>query len=558
MSSRKKKCPKCEVLIEAKSETCRDCKSGFLPFEKARQFIHSLCFKSQTEWSKWVFSSKRLFNIPTNPDKTYLNKGWIDYSDWLNANIISNADKNKNFLPFEEAREFVRSLGMKSRDKDWKIYAKSSKKPSNIPSNPNITYLNKGWISYGDWLGTGNVSSAKFDYKWLSFEEARKFIHSLNLKSYNEWALWHKSSTRPDNIPSNPRKIYRNTGWKGMSDWLRTGNTVPVSQRRSFEEARKFIRSMKFKNGEEYKNYCISGQKPSDILSDPNGYDEYKGMSDWLGTGRVAKRKGKDFLPFEEARGFIHSLGFKTRKNWNKWAFSSERPLNIPSNPNMIYKDKWINMCDWIGIISYEKITKFKPFEEARKFIHTLNLKTLADWKQFCISGQRPSDIPTSPHTAYKNKGWMGYGDWLGTGNISTQLQSIINKEKIIKTIDAIKESIDWLPQQVYWYILIQSGIEPNSKHLNLLKAHQNNKISLKKLIDSTIDNEDYDNDNNSFLKNKKPGAAKILKFLENQILAGMDPEAINAIKAELKSQLWDQIYCNENEEIEKLRGTAA
>jgi hypothetical protein len=31
---------------------------------------------------------------------------------------------------------------------------KSGKRPAMVPSNPNITYADEGWLSWGDWLGT--------------------------------------------------------------------------------------------------------------------------------------------------------------------------------------------------------------------------------------------------------------------------------------------------------------------------------------------------------------------------------------------------------------------
>ena len=60
--------------------------------------------------------------------------------------------------PFEEAREFVRSLGLKDII-EWTNYtignlpAKGTL-PEDIPSNPNQTHKNFGWISWEDWLGT--------------------------------------------------------------------------------------------------------------------------------------------------------------------------------------------------------------------------------------------------------------------------------------------------------------------------------------------------------------------------------------------------------------------
>ncbi len=60
----------------------------------------------------------------------------------------------------------------------------------------------------------------------------------------------------------------------------------------------------------------------------------------------------------------------------------------------------------------------WRPFEEAREFAHSLNLKGSTEWKQYCKFGKdgipRPNDIPSIPHLIYKNDGWKGYPDWLG------------------------------------------------------------------------------------------------------------------------------------------------
>jgi hypothetical protein len=61
------------------------------------------------------------------------------------------------FLPFKEAREFIHKLGL-SKQKEWYEYCKSKGKPENIPSNASHVYR-KEWKGWGDWLGTGYITS---------------------------------------------------------------------------------------------------------------------------------------------------------------------------------------------------------------------------------------------------------------------------------------------------------------------------------------------------------------------------------------------------------------
>lgn len=88
----------------------------------------------------------------------------------------------------------------------------------NIPSTPANVYKNKGWVSWGDWLGTNTVAT---QYKiYLSFEEAREFTQSLKLKNQQAWFDYCKSGNKPDNIPRNVHVTYKNDGWISMVDFL--------------------------------------------------------------------------------------------------------------------------------------------------------------------------------------------------------------------------------------------------------------------------------------------------------------------------------------------------
>ena len=62
------------------------------------------------------------------------------------------ATKDRQYRPFEDARAFVRDLGLKSQA-EWRDYCKSGKRPADIPTNPNQVYANDGWSGLDDWLG---------------------------------------------------------------------------------------------------------------------------------------------------------------------------------------------------------------------------------------------------------------------------------------------------------------------------------------------------------------------------------------------------------------------
>ena len=57
------------------------------------------------------------------------------------------------------------------------------------------------------------------------------------------------------------------------------------------------------------------------------------------------KAKNKIWRKFEKARKFVRSLGLKDTIEWYEYAKSAERPSDIPSNANKIYKG--IGWIDW-------------------------------------------------------------------------------------------------------------------------------------------------------------------------------------------------------------------
>ncbi len=182
---------------------------AYRPFGEARSFARSLGLKNQEDWKTWAKSDERPENIPVDPHSGYKNKGWISWSDWLGTR-----NKKTGFRSFEESRAFVRTLQLQSQS-EWRAWAKSMARPDDIPADPQGTYRGRGWVNWGDWLGTRNQKGG-----YLRFEEARSIARNLGLKGREEWPIWAGSNLRPNNIPASPNTVFTNDGWAGWPDWL--------------------------------------------------------------------------------------------------------------------------------------------------------------------------------------------------------------------------------------------------------------------------------------------------------------------------------------------------
>jgi len=225
-------------------------------------------------------------------------------------------------------------------------------------------------------------------------------------------------------------------------------------QFRSFKDSRKFVQTLNLKSNSEWRNYCKSGNKPSDIPTTPARTYKNRGWineGDWLGTGTVASYNIK-FRSFLKAKKFVQTLELQNEKQWRNYTKSTNKPVDIPSTPSRHYKKEWKGFGDWLGtkrIANQDK--KYLPFLEARKSIRSLRIKNVDSWRKWCKSSMRQENIPAHPHVVYK-KEWIDYIDWLGTGNISNIKTSInylpfkeakIEAQKLVKKY-GIKNQNDW------------------------------------------------------------------------------------------------------------------
>jgi hypothetical protein len=183
---------------------------------------------------------------------------------------------------------------------------------------------------------------------------------------------------------------------------------------KSFTEGRALVRGLVLKTQKEWYALSKSGERPSDIPSNPDqAYRDAGWISwiDWLGNGkeRVAWKS------FTEGRAYVLGLGLKSVRGWKVWSKSGQRPSDIPGRPDKAYRDDgWISWPDWLG---NGKQYDMLPFAVGRAYARKLKLRSQKEWKEWRKSGQRPSDIPTNPDSAYRADGWISWPDWLGYGS---------------------------------------------------------------------------------------------------------------------------------------------
>ena len=183
-----------------------------------------------------------------------------------------------------------------------------------------------------------------------------------------------------------------------------------------FEEARKFVRSLGLCNSSEWREYCYSGKRPNNISVSPERI--YKGKFISI-SDFIGEKIGFDgtYLSFEKARKFVRALSLRSQSEWRDYCKSGKKPHNIPNSPRYVYKDKWVSSGDFLGTGTIaSQNIKFLSFQDARKVVRTFGLKSMREWKKY---KKKPKNIPYKANIKYKNEGWKGWQDFLGyEGNL--------------------------------------------------------------------------------------------------------------------------------------------
>jgi hypothetical protein len=211
-----------------------------LSFQQAKELAKALNIKSFEEWVEFYKSGKFESKlIPLYPEHVYSEwKSWDDFfnlkeneqtnehQETLTSKTKKGVKNRKDFLSYEEAKEYLKNKGLTFGD--WREYCKN--KPNFIPSDPYNQYRNTGWVDWYEFLNYKkkeklfienekeiNSKTTPIKRKYLSYEKAKEFLKDKGLKNC-DWKEYSKTS--PSFIPKNPYNVYRYKGWVNWQDFL--------------------------------------------------------------------------------------------------------------------------------------------------------------------------------------------------------------------------------------------------------------------------------------------------------------------------------------------------
>ena len=327
--------------------------------------------------------------------------------------------------PFEHARQYARSLGLKSSH-EWRSLTKLKTHPADIPVNPESTY--KEWTNWYDFLGK------EMPEEKVSFKELREYAINSDINKQADWYVFAKSEGFPNKFPGHPPSFYKDefTNWY---DFL--GNNQPV-ELVSYEELKKYLKENNINTAKKYRTFSKSKKFPASFPSAPNtSYKEFISWNDLFGKNET------EYASLGEMKEFIQNTSVNSETKWRLFVKSKDFPKNFATNPNRSFKQEWISWYDFFG--KTEPI-EFISLKELKDYIKGTDIDTLEKYSVFVNSIDCPKNFPKQPHSAYKE--WISFYDFFGKQEPTKNYRSYENAKKYacdspIKSLPKWREAFD-------------------------------------------------------------------------------------------------------------------
>lgn len=274
-------------------------------FTEAKQYALTLKLESNEEWRNFLKLNIKPADIPANPDKVYLGKGWESWPDFLGTDNIST--QKVLFADYAKAQSVIKKHNVKD-EAEYHLIRK--KYPDfNLPSNPHTVYSRSGeWMGWGVFTGSGNISHINKGkiYKKFSYEESKKIVQKLKIGSSIEFKKAYEKGKFPKGFHPRPNRL------EGFIDWEDFFGDHYNRKRFDFSKAQKIAQKMKVKSAKHYFELYRDQKFPKGMPGNPRDRYFKNGWQSWphfLGKNDdsiAIKINGKNFNSIAEACRFYN------------------------------------------------------------------------------------------------------------------------------------------------------------------------------------------------------------------------------------------------------------
>jgi len=214
-------------------------------------------------------------------------KYWISKFSGL-TNTSSGGQGGRGFtfnLTYEELKVWVcKNLNFIESGNEWKRYIRKNGNFGILPLDPQLSYKNRGWESWSDLLPNyvGDINKRSRFKKHYTYNQAKKYIKKLNIKTSKEWKEYLKKYKVDGRMPSAPYVVYGKIGqWISWGEFLGTNNLHNKDKIfYTYNKAKKIVKNLKLTNYTNWENYIKINGSIKGVPRHPQRY--YKKNKEWV------------------------------------------------------------------------------------------------------------------------------------------------------------------------------------------------------------------------------------------------------------------------------------
>tara|TARA_B100001123_G_scaffold321085_1_gene360087 strand:- start:27 stop:1211 length:1185 start_codon:yes stop_codon:yes gene_type:complete len=324
--------------------------------------------------------------------------------------MFVSKQRKSQYKPYEESREFAHTLNFK-RKEDWGEYVKDHELPKGIPKSVYYVYSQEGtWVSWSDFLGY-DPNDRPLETPF-SLYDVKEFMESNGITTKDEWESFcrnHKDKI-PKGIPVALRQYFMLRGeWKGYPYIFGTRDTKNLTK--SYEEHQKLAETINVTSIEQWENYWHVHKLPEGYAIDLAGF--FKRKKQWKGAHEFFKKRSLPSKSYDEHKLLAKSIDAKSIQDWDDHWKDNE----LPEGYAFSILGYFSRRKEWDVDDFFDK--KKWPYDTAKQFLASHKLKNKRDYAKFLENNDVPK-LPAAPQNFYQKRGtWIGWGDFLSTGNRS-------------------------------------------------------------------------------------------------------------------------------------------
>lgn len=172
---------------------------------------------------------------------------------------------SEKFFSFSEANEFLQDhCPQVNSIASYIAYVKSPERDPRMPTNPNMYYARRGeWPEEDGWaafLGKRYIESRK---RFLSYDEAKAFLHAQNITSQAEYKELLKVGDMALYYPKAPQSVYATA--EGGFSWFKFLAPKYIT----FDAFIDFFIEQNIYQYQQWQIFSSSGKRPSNVPANP-------------------------------------------------------------------------------------------------------------------------------------------------------------------------------------------------------------------------------------------------------------------------------------------------